>query len=162
MRPAIVIDRRGNRLVSVQKATGEELATVAAQTPCPLVLVVLVDRMTGRVLFGLNAWRAEYELPGGTVDEGERFDETAHRELEEETGIRVRVLQLLGYARFALVDPLRVELGAVYLAVVRSRHATPSQELLRFVWREPGDETDLPISVLDDAIAAWAVRSVSA
>ncbi|MCK8468749.1 GNAT family N-acetyltransferase [Microbacterium sp. KSW4-16] len=80
----IATDRRGNHLVSVELATPEGLNAAAAQTPCPLALVVLVDSTTGHVLFGMNTWRREYELPGGIVESGETFFEAAQRELDEE------------------------------------------------------------------------------
>lgn len=159
MKSAIETDRRGNQLVSLYTASPEELNAVAVHTPCPLALVVLIDSATGAVLFGLNTWRREYELPGGIVESGESFINGARRELEEETGIRIDTLNLLGYARFSLTDPNRDELGAVYFAKVTNERATASNEMRQFVWRKPLSESALDISPLDDAIAEWAARS---
>lgn len=162
MSSSIAVDRHGNRLVSVEAATGEELDEAAIQTPCPLALVVLIDSATGHVLFGLNTWRREFELPGGIVESGEAFVEAARRELEEETGIRIGSLDFVGYARFALSDPSRDELGAVYFARVTNQQAAASDEMQQFIWRKPLSESDLAISALDDAIAAWVIRSPEA
>lgn len=159
MSAPIATDRRGNMLSAITTATAEELDDAAARTPCPLALVVLIDSVTGDVLFGLNTWRSEYELPGGIVEAGEAFVEAARRELEEETAIRVATLDLLGYARFALTDPSREELGAVYRAEVTGQQAVASDEMQQFVWRKPLSETELAISALDDAIAEWVSRS---
>ncbi|WP_437583278.1 NUDIX domain-containing protein [Paramicrobacterium sp. CJ85] len=162
MNSTFATDRHGNRLLSVEAATHEELVAAAAHTPCPLALAVLVDSATQRVLFGMNTWRLEYELPGGIVEPGESFFEAARRELEEETGIRVDTLGLLGYARFALTAPIRDELGAIYFAEVTDQQATPSDEMQQFVWRKPLSQSDLAVAALDDVIAEWAVRSSAA
>ncbi|WP_052460684.1 NUDIX domain-containing protein [Microbacterium gorillae] len=158
MSSTIATDRRGNHLVSLETASTEELDAAAEHTACPLALIVLVDSATGDVLFGLNTWRHEYELPGGIVESGESFVEAARRELEEETGIRIEALDLFGYARFALTDPDRDELGAVYFAKVLNTEATASDEMQQFVWRKPLSESDLEISALDDAIAEWVTH----
>lgn len=108
----------------------------------------------------MNTWRREYELLGGFVENGETFFEAARRELDEETGIRVDTLHLLGYARFVLTDPSREELGAVYFARVTNQRATVSHEMPQFTWRAPLSKPDLAISTLDDAIAGCVVRSL--
>lgn len=159
MNTPIATDRHGNSLTAVTRATAEELEGAASVTPCPLALVVLIDSATGDVLFGLNTWRREYELPGGIVESGETFIEAARRELEEETALRVENLDLLGYARFALTNPHREELGAVFCAEVTGQQASASEEMQHFVWRKPLTPSELAISALDDAIASWASHS---
>lgn len=154
-----IVDHRGNRLVAVTEATEAELDAAATATPCPLALTVLIDDATKGVLFGLNTWRHEYELPGGMVEPGESLAGAARRELEEETGIHVDDLELVGYARFALAHPPRDELGAVYRARVSGEQASASDEMQQFLWRTPLSKTDHAISALDDAIAAWATGS---
>lgn len=154
-----IVDHLGNRLIEVTVATEAELEAAATVTPCPLALAILIDDATKSVLFGLNSWRHEYELPGGMVEPGESLVNAARRELEEETGIRVDVLTLVGYARFALTNPPRDELGAVYRATVSGEQASASDEMQQFLWRTPLSDTDQAISALDDAIAAWATCS---
>ena len=158
MSSALAVDLRGNTLNQLAVATVAQLEEAARRTPCPLALVVVEDASTGRVLFGLNSWRNEYELPGGLVEDGESFAEAARRELFEETGIPLKRVDLIGYASFALVAPERDELGAVYYARVVGRQAEASDELQAFVWRTPRSDTELPLSALDDAIAEWAMQ----
>lgn len=55
-----------------------------------------------RVLLGLND-RDEWELPGGQLDPGEQPADALVREFAEETGLAVRVGQLLDAYRFEVV-----------------------------------------------------------
>lgn len=50
----------------------------------------------GRLLLTRRSDNGEWCLPGGGMDPGERPAETAEREVLEETGLRVRVTDLLG------------------------------------------------------------------
>lgn len=45
---------------------------------------------------GSNHWR----LPKGTIDKGEKSSETAAREVEEETGVKARILEKLGSEKY--------------------------------------------------------------
>lgn len=153
----LATDSMGNTLLELVAASAIELGSAALTTPCPLALVVVADASSGEVLFGLNRWRHTYELPGGMVERGESIHEAAVRELEEETGVGAAPLTLIGYARFALVNPEREELGAVYSTRVAKKEARSGEELVALTWRTPMHSSSLAISPLDDAIAEWAI-----
>ncbi len=57
-----------------------------------------------------------YALPGGFVDIGERLDQAAVREAEEETGLQVRLKVLLGCYSDPARDPRGHTVSAVYVA----------------------------------------------
>lgn len=155
----LATDRAGNALIDLTVATNEQLAEAALRTRCPLALMVVADASSRSVLFGLNRWRCEYELPGGMIEEGESFIAAAARELEEETSIRIETPELIGYARFELNAPRREELAAVYGALLPDARPQASHEMQSFIWRTPLSESTAPIGLLDDVIAEWAVRS---
>ncbi|MGC8856762.1 MAG: NUDIX domain-containing protein, partial [Anaerolineae bacterium] len=50
----------------------------------------------GRILLTRRADNGQWCLPGGAMEAGESVTETCEREVWEETGLRVRVLRLLG------------------------------------------------------------------
>ncbi|RHA42621.1 NUDIX hydrolase [Cellulomonas rhizosphaerae] len=152
-----VVDARGQSLVALTHEP--ESSTDLHAAPCPLALVVVV-RDDGAVLWGCNAWRGEWELPGGMREPGESPRDAARRELGEETGLVADDLDWRGLARFDLRDPVRAELAAVYVARASAgaEVAPADGELLELRWVPDGDAPPVPASALDAAIAAWAVR----
>jgi 8-oxo-dGTP pyrophosphatase MutT (NUDIX family) len=58
--------------------------------------VAFVQDDRGRVLLIERSDNGLWALPGGTQDVGERLTETAEREVLEETGYHVRVVDLIG------------------------------------------------------------------
>jgi NUDIX domain-containing protein len=76
----------------------------------PVVSVggVIVDR--GRTVLirrGTEPLLGQWSIPGGTIEIGETIEEAVRRELREETGLEVRVLELI-----ALFDRIYLENGA--------------------------------------------------
>lgn len=60
--------------------------------------VLLIER-------GWDPYAGHWALPGGHVDEGEETEDAAHRELTEETGLRVGHLTLVGAYSMVGRDP---------------------------------------------------------
>jgi 8-oxo-dGTP pyrophosphatase MutT (NUDIX family) len=74
----------------------EELRALVGPRPLILVgsVVFLLDA-TGRILLQSRP-NGIWGLPGGLMELGESVEDTARREVEEETGLQVRDLQMVG------------------------------------------------------------------
>jgi 8-oxo-dGTP diphosphatase len=86
--------------------------------------VVLTREPTPSVLLVQRAnppFTGNWALPGGFVDEGEGVVAAAPRELEEETGLRVAPLELLGVYDTPGRDPRGWTVSVVYLARILIR-----------------------------------------
>ncbi len=105
---------------------------------------VIVDR--GRTVLirrGTEPLLGQWSIPGGTIEVGETIEEAVHRELREETGLEVRVLELI-----ELFDRIYFENGA---AATQDRkqpryHYVIADYLCELIGGEPragSDVTDL-------------------
>jgi ADP-ribose pyrophosphatase YjhB (NUDIX family) len=110
----------------------------------PAVTAVVVDPQ-GRVLLIHRVDNDRWALPGGQVEVGERVAETVVREVQEETGIEVEVLGLIG----VYSDPKHViayDDGEIRQQFALSFRARPvggtlrsSDESSEVRWIAPGD-----------------------
>jgi len=57
--------------------------------------VIIDNARTVLIRRGTEPLRGEWSIPGGTIEIGETLDEAVQRELREETGLEVRVLELI-------------------------------------------------------------------
>ena len=99
IRPERPIARRDGALARLRSATatsagGIVLSTIAGRP----ALVVGLRRRDG------DRRRATWTLPKGTPDPGETIEETALREVEEETGLRVRIIEPLSSISYVFVQ----------------------------------------------------------
>lgn len=99
IRPERPIARRDGALARLRSAIatsagGIVLSTIAGQP----ALVVGLRRRDG------DRRRATWTLPKGTPDPGETIEETALREVQEETGLRVRIIEPLSAISYVFVQ----------------------------------------------------------
>jgi ADP-ribose pyrophosphatase YjhB (NUDIX family) len=88
-----------------------------------------------------------YSLPGGRVEFGESLHAALHREVDEETGLRIDILGLAGWREVLPADGG----GGHYLILSfaarwRSGEATLNDELDDFRWRNPDALGDLALT----------------
>ncbi len=90
----------------------------------PKIMVdVIVPSEEGHVLLirrGSDPYEGYWALPGGFVEVGETLEEAAAREAEEETGLEVEIIRLVGVYSDPDRDPRGHNVSCAYLAHVRS------------------------------------------
>lgn len=121
----------------------------------PLVGVGAVVQRGRRILLIRRAnepGRGLWSIPGGLVEVGETLREAARREVEEETGIKVKIGELLDVTENIIVDENgRVKFHYV-LIDFRAEPAsgdeklTPSSEALEARWFTPEEMKGLPLT----------------
>lgn len=83
----------------------------------PIVVAAVAFVRNGEVLTVRKRGTATFMLPGGKLEKGESAADAARREVEEEVGLRVVDLQLLGeFAAAAANEPDRTVSSTVYCA----------------------------------------------
>jgi 8-oxo-dGTP diphosphatase len=85
----------------------------------PVPTVDLIVRKGDLILLeqrGRPPFEGMYTLPGGHVDYGETVEETALRELEEETAVQAKLINILGVFSDPKRDPRGQRITTVFIA----------------------------------------------
>ncbi|WP_147654467.1 NUDIX domain-containing protein [Methanomassiliicoccus luminyensis] len=77
--------------------------------------IVVIDGKIVLIRRGREPGKGKYALPGGFVEYGERTEDSAVREVREETGLETAVLGLLGIYSDPSRDPRGHIISAVYV-----------------------------------------------
>ncbi len=89
----------------------------AHKNPVPTVDIVIVQPGKGVVLVERRFAPLGWALPGGFVDYGESVEQAALREALEETGLRVRLQELLGVYSDPARDARLHSISTVFIAL---------------------------------------------
>ena len=92
----LAADNQGNTLLEFITTTED-----AASAFQPLTGALVVARWDDRYQFVFDRHRGQWEIPGGTIEEGETPRECAARELKEETNQEAKELRFYGLAKTA-------------------------------------------------------------
>lgn len=92
-----------------------------------LKYAVIVSRSAGKWVFCRHRDRSTYECPGGHWEKGETIDETARRELYEETG--AVDFDLTPICVYSVTDDEGETFGMLYLAEIHSFGPLPEMEI---------------------------------
>ena len=112
--------------IAVQQETGG-IAMVEA-TSCGGVVI-----FRGKILLLYKNYKNKYEgwvLPKGTVEEGEEYNETALREVREETGVSASIIKYVGKSQYTFNTPQDTVVKNVhwYLMMADSYYSKPQRE----------------------------------
>ena len=87
----------------------------------------------GKILLLYKNYRNRYEgwvLPKGTVEDGEEYNETALREVKEETGVTASIIKYVGKSQYSFNTPKDTVIKDVhwYLMMADSYYSKPQKE----------------------------------
>jgi 8-oxo-dGTP pyrophosphatase MutT (NUDIX family) len=95
----------------------------------------------GKVLLTQRSDNGNWTMPSGAMDPGESLSATALRETLEETGVRIKLVGVVGIytdprhvIHYTSNDEVRQEFTVVYRGDYLSGEATPSDETTRVEW----------------------------
>ncbi len=111
--------------------------------PCAGALIT----RDGRVLLGrrgIQPYLGYWDLPGGFLEEDELPEVGAAREMREETGLEVRLIELLGFYmdRYGYDDTGAYCLNVYYVAEIVSGQACPADDVAELAWFAPDELPD--------------------
>ncbi len=127
---------RGETLQKGERQRCDRCGWVQYLNPAPGI-TVLIRSIEGEILIGKRAESARYGgkwcLPGGYVEFEESFIETAHREVWEETHLKIRLKGIVNVVSNHL-DDLHHTLVIVLLADMIGGHPKAGDDLTELFW----------------------------
>jgi tRNA threonylcarbamoyladenosine biosynthesis protein TsaE len=154
-RPPLAEKRNENLLLDFFPCGESELDGLDPRIP--LRLSVMVAERGGQVLLVHHAWRREWELPGGTIEEGETARDAAVREFLEETGMPAGEVDFVGVGTVQLGHERRIEYATVYRTTLDEvSDFRPNDEIDELRWWDLRAEVPR-LSAIDAHLAQLAV-----
>ena len=110
-------------------------------------MVMVEDKKTGKVLVQerIKSWKG-ISFPGGHVEPGESFVDSAIREIKEETGLDIRNLQSCGVIHWAHNRNFNRYIVFLYKTSDFSGELLPVTDEGRVFWIEPDKLKDMNLS----------------
>lgn len=106
---------------------------------------VLILRESGSYQEGTRT--GLYDIPGGRLTPGERYDEALRREIEEETGLTVTIGGVIGIDEWrpTVKDELWQIVGVFFKCLASTNQVTLSNDHDQYEWIDPKDYQNYPI-----------------
>jgi len=84
----------------------------------------------------------EWHILGGHLEKGEEIEEAVKREVEEETGLEVKLHQVIDVMTFSWEDEENDSVQVVYHCEADKRNEEPQADLEELKWVSPTEITD--------------------
>lgn len=103
--------------------------------PAPAVTVVVEkDDQVLLARRGIEPRLGTWDLPGGFVNAGEAFEDTVLREVKEETGLEVEIVQNLGSTPDVYGATDKPTINSIYLVKIISGSAQAADDVAELKW----------------------------
>ncbi len=114
-------------------------------TPSPTADVIIYDKEKGIVLIERGAEPFGFALPGGFVEYGESVEDTAIREMKEETNLDIKLIGLLGVYSKPERDPRKHTISTTYVATPKNPEELKAGDDARKAYWYKLDELPSPL-----------------
>jgi len=116
--------------------------------PEPTVGVFVFNPQGQLLLLRSHKWPGVYVVPGGHVELGERLEEAARREVQEETGLEIHSLEFINFQEF-IYDPAfwkrKHFIFFDFAARTENTQVNLNDEAESHIWIDPLKALDLPL-----------------
>lgn len=134
--PKCGTDFPGKELGKFERQSCDKCGFVHYLNPSPGITIIMRSP-EGKVLIGRRSENVRYGnkwcLPGGYIEYEESFIETAHREVLEETGLKIRIEGIVNVVSNHL-DDLHHTIVIVLIGDVLGGHQEPRDDLTELKW----------------------------
>jgi 8-oxo-dGTP diphosphatase len=103
--------------------------------PRPTTCAVIVEgEQVMLVRRAVEPWRGCWDLPGGFLEQGEHPAEGLRREVREETGLQIEILEALGFFLDRYPEAGETTLNFYFVARVTSGQPMPGSDVAEIRW----------------------------
>ena len=139
---------------------GREGITLMKKKPNPKIVIAAVIEKDGRILIARRKrgkqHPGKWEFPGGTLEEGETYEECLKRELQEELAATAEVGDLICSSEYRYSPDYTIRLLAYRATVISDTFSLSDHEEVR--WVRPADLANYDFPEADRSIIEELVR----
>jgi len=135
------------------------------QFPEPTVGALILNPEGKVLLLKSDKWHGKYVVPGGHIELGENFEDALKREVKEETGLDISVVEFIAPAEF-IFDPSfykkRHFIFLDFLCRTNSSEVRLNDEAQAFAWATPEEALKLDLEPYTKPPIEWLLKARNA